>query len=116
LVLALFAGLTEIIPYLGPLIGAVPAVFVAFIQSPALGLLVIVLYLIIQQAENYLIVPKVMQRAVGLNPITIIIAMLIGQQLAGLWGILLAVPVATAINVVWSDLLEYKQHQERVDN
>ena len=108
-VLALLSGLTEIIPYFGPIIGAVPAVFIAFTQSPELGFATLALYVLIQQAENYLIVPKVMQKAVGLNPVIIIIAMLIGAQVAGIYGILLAVPVTTALNVLVSDLIEHRQ-------
>ena len=107
-VLALLAGVSEIIPYFGPIIGAVPAVFIAFTQSPELGLATLALYFFIQQAENYLIVPKVMQKAVGLNPVVIIIAMLIGAQVAGIFGILLAVPVTTALNVAFSDFAEQK--------
>lgn len=112
LVLAVFAGVMEVIPYLGPFIGAVPAVFIAFTQSPLLGIITIVLYVIIQQAENYFLVPKVMQKAVGLNPIVIIIAMMIGIKLAGILGVLLALPVATAISVVIRDVFKSKTEKE----
>lgn len=111
LVLALFAGVTELIPYLGPFIGAVPAVFIAFTQSPLLAFWVIVLYVIIQQLENHLITPKVMQKAVGLNPIIIIVVILIGAKMAGILGIVLAVPVTTAISVAIGDLLEAKKEE-----
>lgn len=110
-VLALFAGVTELIPYLGPFIGAVPAVFIAFTQSPILALWVIILYIIIQQLENHIIVPKVMQKAVGLNPIVIIVVILIGARIAGILGVLLAVPVTTALSVVIGDLIEAKQEE-----
>lgn len=112
LVLAVFAGVTEIIPFLGPFIGALPAVFIAFTQSPVLGIITIVLYLVIQQAENYFLVPKVMQKAVGLNPIIIIIAMMVGAKLAGILGVLLAVPVATAISVIIRDIFRAKDEKE----
>ena len=112
LVLAVFAGVTEIIPYLGPFIGALPAVFIAFTQSPLLGIITIVLYIVIQQAENYFLVPKVMQKAVGLNPIIIIIAIMIGAKLAGILGVLLAVPVATAISVVVRDIFKAREEKE----
>ncbi len=107
-VLALLAGITEFIPYLGPLIGAIPAIFIAFTQSPTLGLYVVFLYIIIQQSENHLIVPLVMKKAVGLNPVVVIVAMMIGAQIAGIAGMLVAVPVTTAISVAFSDLLEHK--------
>ena len=109
LVLAIFSGLTELVPYLGPFIGAIPAVFIALTQSPALALGVIVVYLIIQQLENNVIVPKVMQRAVGLNPIITIIAMMIGFKLAGILGIIIAVPVATALSIVLNDFIEIEK-------
>ncbi len=108
-VLALFAGVTEIIPYLGPFIGAVPAVFIAFTVSPVLGLSVAVLYIVIQQLENYVIVPQVMKRAVGLNPVVVIVAMMIGAQIAGIVGIILAIPVTTALSVVFGDILNHSK-------
>lgn len=97
LVLALIAGILEIVPYLGPIMAAVPAIILAFFQSPPLALLVLLLYIVIQELENHIIVPQVMRRAVGLNPIIVIIVMLIGAKLAGILGIVLAVPIAAAI-------------------
>lgn len=103
-VLALFAGITEFIPYLGPFIGAVPAIFIAFTQDPTLGFYVLILYIAIQQAENNIIVPLLMKKAVGLNPVVVIVAMLVGAKVAGIAGVLLAVPVTTAIGVIASDI------------
>lgn len=100
LILGLVAGLTEIIPYLGPLFGAIPAVFIAFAQSPYKALAVIILYFIIQEMENDFIAPKIMQRAVGLNPIICIFALLIGAKIAGVLGVLLSIPVATSLIVI----------------
>ncbi len=97
LTLALIAGLFEIIPYVGPILAAIPAIILAFIQSPLLALLVLVLYVFIQQLENYIIFPQIMKKTVGLNPIIIIIVMLIGAKLAGVLGIILSVPLAAAI-------------------
>jgi sporulation integral membrane protein YtvI len=109
LVLALFAGIMELVPYLGPFIGAVPAIFIAFTQGPSVALGVIILFVIIQQLENNIIVPKVMQKAVGLNPIITLVSMMLGFKLAGILGIILAVPVATALNVVLGDFIEMKK-------
>jgi len=103
LVLALIAALFEIIPYLGPILAAIPAVILAFFQAPVLALMVVLLFTIINQVENYVIVPQVMKRAVGLNPIVIIVVMLIGAKLAGILGIILAVPTAAAITEVVKD-------------
>ncbi|MFA4871463.1 MAG: AI-2E family transporter [Patescibacteria group bacterium] len=115
LVLALFAGITELIPYLGPTIGAIPAVFIAFTQSPMLALFVILLYILVQFLENHIIVPKVMQKAVGLNPVVVIVAMLIGAKLAGILGVILAVPVTTALGVILSDFIEIKQEEGDIE-
>ncbi|MDP2656520.1 MAG: AI-2E family transporter [bacterium] len=103
LTLALVAGLTEFVPVVGPILGAVPAVFIGLNQSPWLALWVILLYLVIQRLENDLLVPKVMQHTVGLNPLISIIALLIGAKLGGIVGAMLAIPVTTAISVVVSD-------------
>lgn len=100
LVLALLAGLLEIIPYIGPIISAVPAFFFALLQSPALALAVIVLYIIVQKSESYVLVPKVMEKTVGVAPLLVILALLIGFKLGGILGLLLAVPLASAISVV----------------
>jgi predicted PurR-regulated permease PerM len=103
LTLALIAALLEIIPYIGPILAAVPAVILSFFQSPFLALLVVILYIVIQQLENYVLVPQVMKRAVGLNPVIIIIVMLIGAKLAGILGIILAVPLAAAVTEFLKD-------------
>lgn len=106
LVLALIAGLTEFIPYLGPTIAAIPAIFLAFTQEPMLALFVLALYYIIQMVENHVVVPKLMQKVVGLNPIIIIIVLLVGFKIAGIMGAVLAIPVATAVSVFLKDLFE----------
>jgi len=104
LTLALIAGLLEIVPFIGPIIAAVPAVILAFVQSPLLALLVLALYIVIQQLENYVILPQVMKKTVGLNPIVIIIVMLIGAKLAGIIGIILSVPLTASIAEFFKDL------------
>lgn len=108
LALALLAGLLEIIPYLGPILSAIPAVFVAFAESPTLALFVIILYVLIQQTENYILVPKVMGRTIGTNPLLILLAVLIGFKIAGIVGLLMAVPIVGAITVFVSDFREQR--------
>jgi len=112
LLLAIFAGLAEFVPYLGPVIGAIPAIFISFAQSPLKAVLVLIVFIIIQQLENHLIYPKVMQRAVGLNPVISIIALLIGAKVGGAIGAVLAIPVATAISVFVQDI--YSNWSEEV--
>ena len=100
LTLAILAGALEIIPIIGPIISAIPAILIAFTISPLMALIVTGFYILVQELENKLLVPKVMQYTVGLNPVTIIIIILIGAKLMGILGILLAVPVAAVIYVV----------------
>ena len=100
LLLGVFAGLTEFIPLIGPFIGAAPAVIIAFTMSPAKGLLVAGIYVIIQEFEGHTLVPLVMNRVVKLRPLTILIALSIGALVKGLEGALLAVPFAAVVQVL----------------
>jgi predicted PurR-regulated permease PerM len=112
LVLALIAGTLELIPYIGPMLSAIPAVLIASTVSPAAAALTFVLYFFIQEFENYLIVPKVMEKSVGLHPVVIIIAAVIGGQLAGVPGMILAVPIATIISIIFEDIRSQKEKNE----
>jgi len=100
LTLALLAGVLEIIPIIGPIISAVPAILIALSISPVMALIVTGFYILVQELENKLLVPKVMQRTVGLHPVTIIITLLVGAKLMGVLGILLAVPVTSVIYII----------------
>jgi len=104
LTLGLLSAVTELIPYIGPFIGAVPGVLIAFTQAPILGLGALIIYLLVQLLENYLIVPRIMSKAVGISPLMVIIALLIGAKLAGIVGALLAVPVALIISTALKEL------------
>lgn len=107
LVLALAAGVAEAIPYVGPVFSAIPAILIALTQSPVKGLLVGVMYVVIQQVENHVLVPKIMQKVTGLHPIVSIFSMLIGVKVAGLVGALLAIPVAMMLGIVVSDAFRF---------
>ncbi len=100
LVLALIAGLAEFVPLAGPFIAAVPALLIAFAESPGKALAVLILYIVLQQIENNLLVPKVMQHSVGLSPLTTLVAVLAGAALLGIIGALLSVPVASAMKII----------------
>lgn len=104
LFLALLAGLLEVIPYIGPIAAAIPAVFFALGQSPALAIAVLVLYIVIQKLEGYLLVPKIMERTVGTSPLLVLISLLVGLKLAGIMGLLLAVPLVSAITLVITEM------------
>lgn len=100
LVLGIFAGLTELIPYFGPFIGALPAVALALLKSKWLALKVVVAFLIIQQLEGNVISPRLLGDRVGLHPLAVIVALLLAAELFGLPGMLLAVPVAAIIKIM----------------
>jgi len=100
LALAVLAGLLEVIPSLGPIASSVPAILIGLSYSPILGLYCAILYLIVQQLENNLIVPVVMKKVTGLHPIITLIAMVVGGKLAGILGVLLAVPSTIFIETI----------------
>lgn len=102
--LALLSGVLEIIPTLGPILSAVPAVIVAISVSPTLAITVAVAYILIQVIENNLLVPKVMQKAVGLNPVVVILSVITGANLMGMSGGLLAIPFVSFIIVIFKSL------------
>lgn len=104
-VLALIAGVGELIPVVGPLIAAVPAVAVAATISWQKALFVAIFFLAQQQFENHVLVPKVMERQVGISAVTVILALLIGGSLLGVVGAILAVPTAAILQVVGREFL-----------
>lgn len=102
--LAVLAGLLEVVPIIGPIISAIPAFLVTASQSWVGGMMVIGLYFIIQQVENQVLVPVIMRRAVGLSPIITLAALIIGGKLAGIMGVLLAVPITLGIETILTEL------------
>lgn len=103
-VLAVIAGIGEMIPMVGPLLSAIPAVLVALTVSPGLGLGVAAYCWALQLLENNILVPKVMGETVGLSAVTVIISLAIGSELLGFVGALLAVPTAAIIQVLFEEL------------
>lgn len=108
LLLGIAAMILEVIPMVGPVIAAVPAVILAGIQDPILGLWVVIFYVVIQQIENHILAPLILGKATGLNPVTVITALLIGGKLAGVLGFILAVPVAVVIVEIIEDMAKRK--------
>ncbi len=109
LVLALVAGLLEIIPIIGPFVSGALAVFFAFLQSPTLAVAVIILWVVTQQLESHIIVPVVMSRSVGINPVLVILSVLVGATLGGIVGALIAIPVVSGISVFINDVIEGRE-------
>lgn len=108
--LAIFAGVLEMLPMIGPILSAIPALIVAIPAGPWMVVGIALLYTLIQQTENNLLVPKVMQKTVGLNPLVTLIILMTGGSLFGLPGIILAIPTTLVLYLVlvifFNDLFE----------
>lgn len=105
LLLGVFAGVAEAIPMIGPIIGGIPAILIALLDSPEKALLVTVAYIVIQQIESQVLVPKVMERQVGLSPLFVLLALTAGNLLGGIIGALVAIPIAAALRVLIKELI-----------
>jgi predicted PurR-regulated permease PerM len=112
-VLALISGIGELIPVVGPILSAIPAVAIAATVSLNKAILVILFFIVQQQFENHVLVPKVMQRQVGVSPVTVIFALLVGGKLLGILGAILAVPSAAILQVVFTELVPGKEGTRR---
>ena len=102
ILLALFAGIANLIPYLGPIVGAVPGCVIAFVNA-GIGvklLFVVVVYSAAQLIDIFFIIPLVVARVVGLHPLTVILAVILGSKLLGILGMLISIPVIAAIKVI----------------
>ncbi len=107
LTLAVLGMVLEIVPIVGPLVAGIAAVLVTLATAGWIkALIVAAVYILIQQLENHILVPKIMQKSVGLSPVVILIALIIGAKLAGILGAILAIPVIAAISVIF---MEYKK-------
>lgn len=105
LLLAILAAMFELIPVFGPTLAAVPAVLIGFADGGlTIGLLVIALYVILQQFENHLIYPLVVTKVVGVPPLLVILGLIVGAKLAGFLGILISVPVVATLQELVHDL------------
>ncbi len=109
LIFGILSMVLEIVPIAGPVLAAIPAVVLAFLQDPSLGLWVLVVFIAVQQIENHILVPLVLGKTTGLNPVVVILALLIGAQLAGIPGAILGVPLATIIVEMIDDLARHKE-------
>jgi len=113
LVLAVIAAVFELVPVVGPIFAGALAVAVVSGESLQLAFYVLLLFLGIQQIENQLLVPLIMKRAVGINPVIILVALLGGAQIAGVLGMLVAVPMAVFLQEVLNDWVEVKSSRTK---
>lgn len=103
LILGVLAGILEIVPLVGPIFAGIVAFLVAVSESWTLGFYVIILFLVVQQLENHLLVPLVMKKTVGISPVVVVVSLLAGSQIAGFIGVILAVPTAVVIQEIIAD-------------
>lgn len=111
LALAILAGITEAIPFIGPFIGGGTAFLIALADSPKKAIIVAIFVIALQQTEGAVLVPRVMKNAVGMSPLTVILAVLIGGVLAGPLGALLAIPVGAAVQVLIQNLVRLRDDE-----
>ena len=98
--IGMIAGISNIIPYIGPIIGAIPAVIIALLDEPSKAIWVIIAFTIIQQIESAILSPKIVGESVGLHPIVIIITLIVGNHLYGVIGMLFGIPIVASIKIV----------------
>ncbi|WP_432572157.1 AI-2E family transporter [Kineococcus sp. SYSU DK005] len=113
--IALFVGITDLIPLVGATIGAVVASIAGFVHSVPAGIAVVVFFLVYQQLENHLLQPLIFSRTVKLNPLTVIVAILLAVELAGILGALLAIPVASIVQVIARDVWDHRRGRPKAE-
>ena len=115
---ALFCGVTNVIPYVGPYIGGAPAVIVGFTQSIPTGIIVLISLVVVQLLDNVIFTPLVQSKGLKLHPVTIIIALLVFGQFFGILGMVLAVPCIAVIKTIWTyfnDKYEFIKINEEIE-
>ncbi len=114
LLLAILAGVFELVPFIGPILAGAAAVVAAFTASPALGLYTLIVFVALQQIENHILVPLLIGKTVGLHPVIVIIALLLGAEVGGFLGILISVPAAVVLQEVIEDWSSKKRPRQAV--
>ena len=107
LILGIFNGILNIVPYFGPIIGGVPAIFVALMESPNKALWTLIAIFLIQQIEGNILSSKITGDSTNMHPIIIIILLLVGEKLGGLIGMIVAVPIGVIVKVIYDDINDY---------
>ncbi|MGB7604170.1 MAG: AI-2E family transporter [Lutisporaceae bacterium] len=109
--LGLFAGISNIIPYFGPVIGIVPTVIFALFDSPSKAIYAAGAFLLVQQIESGILTPKIIGESVGVHPVYVILSLFVGGKVMGIAGMILAVPVMVAIKLTMRHMLRYVKHE-----
>lgn len=114
-VLGLWVAFADLIPLVGATLGAIPTVGVAFLSSPGRGIAALIFYVVYQQLENHILQPTIMSRTVDINPLAVLVSVLVGVQLFGLVGALLAIPVAGVIQVIVRNLYDEREGRMKLE-
>jgi len=106
IIIGLIAGVADVIPYFGPIIGIIPAVIFALLRGPVKAIWVIVSFIIIQQIESNVIAPKIVGESIGIHPIVVMLALLIGGSYFGITGMIFAIPITIILKITLSFLID----------
>ena len=105
--LSVFNGIVNIIPYFGPIIGALPIVLIAFLDSTSKGVYILIGVLILQQIEGNILSPRITSDSTNIHPILVIILLILGEQLAGFIGMIIVIPLGVIVKVIYEDINYY---------
>ena len=108
-VLGLWVAFADLIPLIGATLGAIPTIGVAFLSSPGRGIAALIFYVVYQQLENHVLQPTIMSRTVAINPLAVLVSVLVGVQLFGLVGALLAIPAAGILQVIVRNVYDARE-------
>ena len=109
-VIGIITCVADIVPYVGPLMGLIPAFVFAFIDSPIKALWIFVLYILIQWVENNIVGPKILSKETGFHPIVVLFLLILGAALFGFLGMILSVPIALVIKTVYNEYVVKKNN------
>ena len=116
MLLGFLAALLGFIPFLGPIAASIPAILIALAQSPLLAVFVLLWYLFVYSIfENFFLIPLLMKKAVDLNPALIILVVLLGSKIAGILGIILAIPAAAIVSVLIDEYIQLKSKRASLE-
>lgn len=107
IILGIFNGILNIIPYFGPIIGAIPPIFIALMESPEKAVWTVIAMTIIQQVEGNILSPKITADSTNMHPLMIIILLLLGEKLGGFIGMIIIIPIGVIIKVIYEDINDY---------
>ena len=116
LLVAVIVGVTNVIPFFGPFIGAIPSILIVLIQSPIHGIYLAIFILILQQVDGNIIGPKILGDTTGLSSFWVLFAILVAGGLFGFFGMLLGVPVFAVIYYIFQEIIKYRMEKRKLSS